>query len=171
MGMDPFIRIHQSHIEGLELLPSCFLELVSFPILFSLFISAPLCRLPSTLEIVIPASAVGKVMGKGGTNLENIRRVRYFLAYYHLTLAKCYFVFFLWELHYPFWSRMNDSIANRNAKARKFNISKEVLTKWMTLKRKTHTQINLLFSKFCQLASNALNILEANPRTLDSLRN
>ena len=34
-------------------------------------------RLPpsSTLEILIPANAVGKVMGKGGLNLANIRKV------------------------------------------------------------------------------------------------
>lgn len=29
----------------------------------------------SALEMVVPAQAVGKVMGKGGTNLENIRKV------------------------------------------------------------------------------------------------
>lgn len=34
-------------------------------------------RLPplSTLEMVVPANAVGKVMGKGGANLANIRKV------------------------------------------------------------------------------------------------
>ncbi|KAL2474993.1 RNA-binding KH domain-containing protein [Abeliophyllum distichum] len=31
--------------------------------------------LPSTLEIIVPADAVGKVMGKGGINLENIRKI------------------------------------------------------------------------------------------------
>ncbi|XP_051124884.1 KH domain-containing protein At4g18375 [Andrographis paniculata] len=31
--------------------------------------------LPSALEMVIPAHAVGKVMGKGGTNIDNIRRI------------------------------------------------------------------------------------------------
>ncbi|KAL3522776.1 hypothetical protein ACH5RR_015610 [Cinchona calisaya] len=30
---------------------------------------------PSTLEMVVPAHAVGKVMGKGGMNLENIRKI------------------------------------------------------------------------------------------------
>ncbi|PIN10696.1 PolyC-binding proteins alphaCP-1 [Handroanthus impetiginosus] len=30
---------------------------------------------PSTLEMIIPAHAVGKVMGKGGTNIENIRKI------------------------------------------------------------------------------------------------
>ncbi|KAI3455986.1 hypothetical protein Pfo_012649 [Paulownia fortunei] len=30
---------------------------------------------PSTLEMLIPARAVGKVMGKGGTNIENIRKI------------------------------------------------------------------------------------------------
>ncbi|KAL0442502.1 UNVERIFIED_CONTAM: KH domain-containing protein [Sesamum latifolium] len=30
---------------------------------------------PSTLEMVIPAHAVGKVMGKGGTNIDNIRKI------------------------------------------------------------------------------------------------
>lgn len=30
---------------------------------------------PSTLEILVPASAVGKVMGKGGSNLANIRKI------------------------------------------------------------------------------------------------
>ncbi|MCI07486.1 KH domain-containing protein [Trifolium medium] len=28
----------------------------------------------STLEMVVPANAVGKVMGKGGANLSNIRK-------------------------------------------------------------------------------------------------
>lgn len=37
--------------------------------------SNPYGRLPSALEIVIPANAVGKVMGKGGTNIENIRKI------------------------------------------------------------------------------------------------
>lgn len=32
---------------------------------------------PSAVEMVIPAHAVGKVMGKGGTNIENIRKVNY----------------------------------------------------------------------------------------------
>ncbi|KAK6124054.1 hypothetical protein DH2020_042200 [Rehmannia glutinosa] len=30
---------------------------------------------PSTLEMLIPAHAVGKVMGRGGTNVENIRKI------------------------------------------------------------------------------------------------
>ncbi|KAK2965301.1 hypothetical protein RJ640_004170 [Escallonia rubra] len=30
---------------------------------------------PSTLEMVVPAHAVGKVMGKGGANIENIRKI------------------------------------------------------------------------------------------------
>ncbi|KAK3430717.1 hypothetical protein EUGRSUZ_E02424 [Eucalyptus grandis] len=30
---------------------------------------------PSTLEIVVPANAVGKVMGKGGANIANIRKI------------------------------------------------------------------------------------------------
>lgn len=33
---------------------------------------------PSTLEMVVPAHAVGKVMGKGGANIENIRKVSLF---------------------------------------------------------------------------------------------
>lgn len=32
-------------------------------------------RLPPFVEMVIPASAIGKVLGKGGTNLANIRKV------------------------------------------------------------------------------------------------
>lgn len=31
------------------------------------------------MEMLIPAYAVGKVMGKGGTNVENIRKVNYVL--------------------------------------------------------------------------------------------
>ncbi|KAL2494464.1 RNA-binding KH domain-containing protein [Forsythia ovata] len=31
--------------------------------------------LPSTLEIIVPAHAVGKIIGKGGTNLVNIRKI------------------------------------------------------------------------------------------------
>lgn len=34
---------------------------------------------PSTLEVVIPAHAVGKVMGKRGTNMDNIRKVHILL--------------------------------------------------------------------------------------------
>ncbi|CAK9169987.1 unnamed protein product, partial [Ilex paraguariensis] len=30
---------------------------------------------PSTLEMIVPANAVGKVMGKGGANIENIRKI------------------------------------------------------------------------------------------------
>ncbi|KAM3700842.1 hypothetical protein ACJW31_05G128900 [Castanea mollissima] len=30
---------------------------------------------PSTLEILVPANAVGKVMGKGGTNIANLRKI------------------------------------------------------------------------------------------------
>ncbi|XP_058098106.1 KH domain-containing protein At4g18375-like isoform X2 [Magnolia sinica] len=37
--------------------------------------SKPYGGLPSTLEIVIPAHAVGKVMGKGGANIGNIRKI------------------------------------------------------------------------------------------------
>lgn len=42
-----------------------------------LFNSITLCRLPptSTLEILVPADAVGKVMGKGGANIGNMRKV------------------------------------------------------------------------------------------------
>lgn len=38
-------------------------------------------RLPRAtfLEMVVPAHALGKVMGKGGANLENIRKVGYLL--------------------------------------------------------------------------------------------
>lgn len=35
----------------------------------------PYAGLPSTAEILIPAHAVGKVMGKGGANIENIRKI------------------------------------------------------------------------------------------------
>lgn len=34
---------------------------------------------PSTLEVIIPAHAVGKVLGKRGTNIENIRKVHILL--------------------------------------------------------------------------------------------
>lgn len=55
------------------------LQLGVFPALCLLnaFIINPLIRLtqPSTLEMVVPAHAVGKVIGKGGMNLENIRKV------------------------------------------------------------------------------------------------
>jgi hypothetical protein len=30
---------------------------------------------PSTLDMLIPANAVGKVLGKGGANIANIRKV------------------------------------------------------------------------------------------------
>lgn len=45
--------------------------------LYPLFNPMTLCRLPapSTLEILVPANAVGKVMGKGGANIGNIRKV------------------------------------------------------------------------------------------------
>ena len=35
---------------------------------------------PSTLEMIVPAHAVGKVMGKGGANIANIRKVCPFLS-------------------------------------------------------------------------------------------
>lgn len=48
------------------------------PLAFSL-ICLLHCRLPtpSTFDMVIPANAVGKVMGKGGANIANIRKVGY----------------------------------------------------------------------------------------------
>lgn len=33
---------------------------------------------PTDLEMVVPAHAVGKVMGKGGANIDNIRKVFFF---------------------------------------------------------------------------------------------
>ncbi|KAJ6396669.1 hypothetical protein OIU77_021656 [Salix suchowensis] len=30
---------------------------------------------PSTLEMLVPANAVGKVLGKGGANIANIRKI------------------------------------------------------------------------------------------------
>ncbi|WJX19568.1 hypothetical protein P8452_09240 [Trifolium repens] len=43
----------------------------------------------STLEMVVPANAVGKVMGKGGANLANIRKVSsHFLIYLSFILWK-----------------------------------------------------------------------------------
>lgn len=46
-------------------------------ILLRLLNSMTECRLPtpSMLEILVPANAVGKVMGKGGANIANIRKV------------------------------------------------------------------------------------------------
>ncbi|KAJ8642170.1 hypothetical protein MRB53_018864 [Persea americana] len=41
----------------------------------SSYSSKPYGGLSSTLEIVIPANAVGKVMGKGGANIANIRKI------------------------------------------------------------------------------------------------
>lgn len=48
-----------------------------FFIFFPPIISYLICRLlpSSTLEMLIPANAVGKVMGKGGANIANIRKV------------------------------------------------------------------------------------------------
>ncbi|PQP93637.1 KH domain-containing protein [Prunus yedoensis var. nudiflora] len=42
-----------------------------------LFNNMPLCRLPppSTFEMLVPANAVGKVLGKGGANIANIRKI------------------------------------------------------------------------------------------------
>lgn len=41
----------------------------------------------STLEMLVPANAVGKVMGKGGANLANIRKVssHFNLLYFYST--------------------------------------------------------------------------------------
>lgn len=52
-------------------------KLVSFFIISTLFPVYYIHRLPqsTTMEIRIPSNAVGKVMGKGGGNLDNIRRV------------------------------------------------------------------------------------------------
>lgn len=45
-------------------------------LIFFLFFAS---RLPPTdLEMVVPAHAVGKVMGKGGANIDNIRKVCFF---------------------------------------------------------------------------------------------
>lgn len=41
-----------------------------------------LSRLPPYTEMVIPSHALSKVMGKGGTNLENIRKVSLFFSFH-----------------------------------------------------------------------------------------
>ncbi|XP_065876893.1 KH domain-containing protein At4g18375-like isoform X2 [Euphorbia lathyris] len=41
----------------------------------SSYSSSKLLPSPSTLEMLVPANAVGKVMGKGGANLSNIRKI------------------------------------------------------------------------------------------------
>ena len=53
---------------------SCFFYSFFTTCLFSAILC---CRLPtpSTFDMVIPANAVGKVMGKGGANIANIRKV------------------------------------------------------------------------------------------------
>jgi hypothetical protein len=61
--------------------------------IFNSYVSVPFIRhnLPplSTLEMVVPANAVGKVMGKGGANLANIRKVSsHFLIYLSFILWK-----------------------------------------------------------------------------------
>lgn len=42
-----------------------------------------MCRLPppSSLEMLIPANAAGKVIGKGGANIANIRKVGLFAVF------------------------------------------------------------------------------------------
>lgn len=71
--MDPSLLTHPIYMEG---------KLVSFLLLlyfqlFPLLIILCIHRLPqsTTMEVRIPANAVGKVMGRGGGNLDNIRRV------------------------------------------------------------------------------------------------
>jgi hypothetical protein len=53
-----------------------------------------LCRLPapSTTEILVPANAVGKVMGKGGANIANIRKVgsSSYIRFNFLIVSKAY---------------------------------------------------------------------------------
>lgn len=38
---------------------------------------------PSALEMFIPANAAGKVIGKGGANIANIRKVGLLLSAFH----------------------------------------------------------------------------------------
>lgn len=51
---------------------------------------------PSTLEIIIPANAVGKVMGKGGANIANIRTVSDYVC--DITMLLCDFIPFFTSL-------------------------------------------------------------------------
>lgn len=57
------------------------------------------CRLPppSALEMLIPANAVGKVMGKGGANLANIRKVcsAFNIILYYFSMYVCVYAHFL----------------------------------------------------------------------------
>lgn len=68
----------------------CFFCLVDLP-LTSLCNIVHLFRVPPTsaLEILVPANAVGKVMGKGGANLANIRKVDSFLSLSLSVLHSC----------------------------------------------------------------------------------
>lgn len=60
-------------------------KLVSFSFFFSVISTYHVCihRLPqsTTMEIRIPSNAVGKVMGRGGGNLDNIRRVCFIISF------------------------------------------------------------------------------------------
>lgn len=72
---DPTLLTHPIHMEGM--FASSFVCLLLDFQHFSLLIILCIHRLPqsTTMEVRIPANAVGKVMGRGGGNLDNIRRV------------------------------------------------------------------------------------------------
>jgi len=80
-----YIVINYSYIcmySLLFFLPIPLVKLIGyFQLMFLAFIRH---RLPplSTLEMVVPANAVGKVMGKGGANLANIRKVSFRIPIY-----------------------------------------------------------------------------------------
>lgn len=85
MAMALCLRTHPSCMEGQYFEPTIF-----YLILHQWFDPCPYsCHLhrlppPSTLEMVVPGHAVGKVMGKGGANIGNIRKVGplFFVSYF-----------------------------------------------------------------------------------------
>lgn len=50
---------------------------------------------PSASEMVIPGHAVGKVMGKGGANVDNIRKVIFIPSFYF-----CFTIYIVKEINY-----------------------------------------------------------------------
>lgn len=83
MAMDPLIHPHTrpSFMEGMLTILLFALSYFFLLDFFSLLIMTLLTLnrlLPSTsLEILIPSSAVTKVLGRNGANLSNIRQVNY----------------------------------------------------------------------------------------------
>lgn len=60
---------------SLKICPKVCFPFASIPSIQAYFLHFHRLPPPSTLDMLVPANAVGKVMGKGGANIANIRKV------------------------------------------------------------------------------------------------